>query len=112
MKLPFNFLEIKVKVMQKVKIIFLAITFVLFVIQTSNLSHIVAYGKANKFLTSKVKDEGQGQGKGQNNIFVHNFGSICHTDFQLISYCSLLKGKSCMTLTLTFDLDLNKFPQG
>ena len=78
--------------------------------KTAKLSHIVAYGKANKCLTSKVEDEGQGQVKGQNNIFGHNFGSICHTDFQLVSYCSLWKGKSCMTLT--FDLDLNKFAQG
>ena len=75
----------KVKVMQKVKITFLAINLLLFVIQTSSLSHTVAYGKVNRFLTSKVK--------GQNNIFGHNFGSICHTDFQFVSYCSLWKGQ-------------------
>ena len=50
----------------------LALTLVLFVEQTSNLSHIVAYAKENKFLTSKVKGEGQGHVKGQNNIFGHN----------------------------------------
>ena len=69
----------------------LAITFVLFIVQTSNLSHIVAYEYANKFLMSKVK--GQGHIKGQNYIFGHNFGSIYHEDFQLVSYCSLWKGK-------------------
>ena len=45
------------------------------------------------FLTSKVRYEGQGHIKGQNNIFGHNFGSICRADFQLVSYCSLWKGK-------------------
>ena len=77
--------------------------------QTSKLSHTVAYGKANKFLMSKAK--GQGHIKGQNNIFGSNFGSICRTDFRLVSYCSLWEGKSCMTLTLIFDLDLNNFFQ-
>ena len=65
--------------------------------QTSNLSHIVAYGKAYNFLTSKVKDEGQGQVKGQNNLFDHNFGSICHRDFQLVSFCSLWKDQKFLT---------------
>ena len=94
----------------KNKITTLVITFVLFVTQNSNLSHIVAYGKVNTFFMSKVK--GQGHIEGQNNIFGNNFGSICCTDFQLVSYCSLWKGKSCMTLTLIFDLDFNKFTQG
>ena len=40
--------------------------------QTSHLSYRVAYRKGNKFLTSKVKGEGQGHVKGQNNIFSHN----------------------------------------
>ena len=66
---------------------------VLFVVQTSDLSHIVAYGKANKFFTFKFKDEGQGQVKGKNNIFGHNFGSIWRADLQLVSYCSLWQGK-------------------
>ena len=57
--------------------------------QTSILSHIVAYANANKFLTSKVKGEGQGLAKGQNNVFGYNFCSIYHTDFQLVSYCSI-----------------------
>ena len=61
----------KVKVIQKVKIIFLAITFVLFVIQTSNLSHTVAHGKVSKFVTFKVK--GHCHIKGQNNNFSPNF---------------------------------------
>ena len=38
-----------------VKITSLAITFLLFVVQSSNLSHIVAYGKADKFVASTVK---------------------------------------------------------
>ena len=38
--------KMKVKVRSKFKIIFLAITLVLFVMKISNLSHIVAYGKA------------------------------------------------------------------
>ena len=45
-------------------------------LETSNLSHIVACGKANKFLTSKFKGEGQGHVKGQNNISGHNFCSF------------------------------------
>ena len=63
------------------------ITFFLFVVQASNLSHVVAYGKANKSLLFKVK------GQGQKNIFGHNFCSIWHTDFLLVSYCSLWKGQ-------------------
>ena len=69
----------------------LTTTFVLFVVQTSDLCHIVTYGEANKFLTSKVK--GQGHIKGQNYIFGHNFGSVYHEDCQIVSYCSLWKGK-------------------
>ena len=61
------------------------------------MSHIVAYGEANTFLTSKVKGEGQGHVKGQNNIFGHNFCFIWHTDFQLISYCTLWKGQKFLT---------------
>ena len=75
--------------MVKVKRKFLATTFVLFGVQTSNLSHIVAYGKANRSLMSKVK--AQGYVKSQNNILGRNFGSICHAHFQLVSYCSLRK---------------------
>ena len=67
--------------------------------------------RANKFLTSNVKGEDQGHVKDQNNIFVHNFCSICRTDFQLVSYHSLWKGISCVTLILIFDLDLNNFIQ-
>ena len=78
---------------EKVRITFLAISLVLFVVQTSNLSHCVAYGKTNKFLTFKVKGECRGYVKGQNNIFGHNFCSVCHTDFQQVSYCRLWKGQ-------------------
>ena len=81
----------KVKVTKKVNITFLVITFVLFVVQTSNLSHIVAFGKANKFVASKVK--GHSHMKGQNNNFSHNFCSICGIDFNLASYCRLWKGQ-------------------
>ena len=66
----------KVKVTQNVKITFLTITLVLFVVQTSNLACVIAYGKENKFLMSKVKSEGQGHVKGKNNIFGDNFGSF------------------------------------
>ena len=45
------------------------------------------------FFMSKVKGEGQGHIKGQNNIFGHNFGYICRADFQLVSYCSLWKNE-------------------
>ena len=62
-------------------------------LQTSNLSHIVAYEKGNKFLTSNVKGEGQGHVKSQNNIFGHKFGFTFRADLQLVSYCSLWKGK-------------------
>ena len=75
----------------KVKLKFLAITFVLFGVHTSNLSHIVAYGKANKSLMSKVK------GQGQNKIFGHNFCSAWCTYFQLVSYCSLWKANRFLT---------------
>ena len=48
--------KVKVKVTyKKVKITFLPIALVLFVVDTSNLSHIVAYKKDNQFLPSKVK---------------------------------------------------------
>ena len=63
-------------------------------VQTFNLSDIVAYGKANQFLTFKVKGEGQGRIKGQNNIFGHNVCSIWHTDFKLTSHSSLWKGQN------------------
>ena len=49
--------------------------------------------KGQKFLTSKVKDEGQGHVKGQNNIFGHNVGFICRRVFQLVSYCSIWIGQ-------------------
>ena len=46
-----------------------------------------------KIFDRKVKDEGQGHVKGQNNIFGHNFCSIWRTGFQLVSYCNLWKGE-------------------
>ena len=51
----------------------MAITSVLFVAHTSNLTHNVAYEKGKKFLISSVKGDGHVEAKGQNNIFVHNF---------------------------------------
>ena len=45
---------------------------------------------------SKVK--GQGHIKGQNYIFGHNFGSICHPHFQLVSFCSLCKGQESINI--------------
>ena len=80
----------------QVKRTLLSLTLVLFVVRTSTLSHIVAHGKAKKFLTSKIKGEGQGHIKGKIYIFGHNFGSICHPHFQLVSYCSLCKGQKIL----------------
>ena len=57
--------------------------------QTSNLSHIVGYGKTNKFLTSKVKGEGQGNIKGQNNILAITFflfGVLTSTLSHIVGY--------------------------
>ena len=51
-------------------------------------------------------DRFHGNEKGQNHIFGHISGSNCHRPFVLCSYESLLKGASNVTLTLTFDLDL------
>ena len=56
--------------------------------------------------------KGQGQAKGQIHLISYNFASNCHRDFKLDLYFSLWKVASNMTLTLTFDLDLEKFDQG
>ena len=56
--------------------------------------------------------KGQGQAKGQIHLISYNFASNCRRDFKLGFYFSLWKGASSMTLTLTFDLDLEKFNQG
>ena len=72
--------------------------------QTSNLSDVVGSGKANKFLMSKVK--GEGHIKDQNNIFGHNFVSICPADIQLVSYRWLWKGKKKFFTSNVKDQDL------
>ena len=56
--------------------------------------------------------KGQCHAKGQIHLISYNFASNCHRDFKLSLYFSLWKGTSNMTLTLTFDLDLEKFYQG
>ena len=60
----------------------------------------------------KVNDQGQGHGKGQKHIIGYNFGSNCHRDFKLSLLDSITQGPSSVTLTVTFDLDLEKFGQG
>ena len=60
----------------------------------------------------EVKGQGQGQAKGQIHLISYNFASNCHRDFKLGLYFNLWKGTSIMTLTFTFDLDLEKFSQG
>ena len=60
----------------------------------------------------EVKGQGQGQAKGQIHLISYNFASNCHKDFKLGLYFNLWKGASNMTLTFTFDLDLEKFNQG
>ena len=60
----------------------------------------------------EVKGQGQGQAKGQIHLISYNFASNCHRDFKLGLYFNLWKGASSMTLTFTFDLDLEKFNQG
>ena len=62
--------------------------------------------------TFKVKGQGQGWAKGQIYLTGYNFASNCHRDFKLDSYFSLWKATPNMTLTLSFDLDLEKFTQG
>ena len=60
----------------------------------------------------EVKGQGHGQAKGQIHLISYNFASNCHRDFKLGLYFNLWKGASNMTLTFTFDLDLEKFNQG
>ena len=60
----------------------------------------------------EVKGQGQGQAKGQIHLISYNFASNCHRDFKLSLYFNLWNGTSIMTLTFTFDLDLEKFKQG
>ena len=58
-------------------------------------------------IVGKVK----GQGWAKRQILGYNFASNCHRDFKLDSYFSLWKAAPNMTLTLSFDLDLEKFTQ-
>ena len=59
----------------------------LFVLETSNLSHIVAYKKGKKFLSSKAKVKVKVKVKVKGKKV--EIGSNCCKDFQLVSYCSL-----------------------
>ena len=56
----------------------------------------------------KVEVKGQGQAKGQSHLIGYNFWSS-HRDFKPASYFSFWKAKPNMTLTVTFDFDLEKF---
>ena len=53
----------------------------------------------------------KGQAKGQIHLISYNFASNCHRDFKLGSCFSLWKAAPNMTVTLTSDLDLEKFTQ-
>ena len=54
----------------------------------------------------------QNQAKGQIHLISYNFVSFCHRDFKRGSCFSLWKPAPNMTMTMTFDLDLEKFTQG
>ena len=60
---------------------------------------------------SFLKGLGQSRSKGQIHLIGYNFPSNCHRDFKLGSYFSLWKAAPNMTLTLTFEFDLEKFTQ-
>ena len=62
-------------------------------------------------IVGEVKGQGQDQAKGQIHLISYNFASFCRRDFKLGSCFSLWKASPNMTLTLTFDLDLEKFSQ-
>ena len=64
------------------------------------------------FWEVKVKGQGQGHAKREKHIIGHNFGSNWHRDFMLSSWDSTSRGPSYVTLTVTFDLDLEMFGQG
>ena len=66
--------------------------------------------KANQNVNAK--GHGQLRAKGQIHFIGYNFASNCRRDFKLGSYFSLWKATPDMTLTLNFDLDLEKFAQG
>ena len=59
-----------------------------------------------------VKGQGQGQAKAEIHLIGYNFKSNFHRDFKLGSYFSLWKATPNLTLTLTFNLDLEKFTLG
>ena len=66
----------------------------------------------NIFWNIKVNDQGQGHVKGQKHIYGYNFGSNCRRDFKLSLLDSITQGLSYVTLTVTFDLDLEECGQG
>ena len=61
-------------------------------------------------IVGDVKGQGQGRAKGQIHLISYNFASNCHRDFKLGSCFSLWK--AAPNMTLTFDLDFEKFTQG
>ena len=62
-------------------------------------------------IVGEVKGQGQGRAKGKIHLISYNFAPNCHRDFKLGSCFSLWKAAPNMTLTLTFDHDLEKFTQ-
>ena len=63
-------------------------------------------------LLARSKVKVKAEQKVKIHLISYNFVSNCHRDFKLGSCFSLLKAAPNMTLTLTFDLDLDKFTQG
>ena len=59
-----------------------------------------------------IKGQSKGRAKGQIHLIGYDFASNSHRDFKLGSYFNLWKAAPNMTMTLTFDLDLEKFTQG
>ena len=55
-----------------------------------------------------TKGQCQDREKGQIHLIGYSFRSNCHIDFKLGSCFTLWKAAPNMTLTLTFDLDLEK----
>ena len=56
------------------------------------------------------KGQGQGRSKSQIHLIGYNFSSNCHRNFEFGSNFSLWK--AAPNMTLTFDLELEKFIQG
>ena len=80
------------------------------VVERWNLQGLIATLRSGS--DSILKGQGQDLAKGQIHLIGYSFASNCHRDFKLGSYFSLWKAAPTMTLTLTFNLDIEKFAQG